>query len=390
MFDFDNVIERRGTNSRKWDCLDKLYGRDDLLPLWVADMDFAVSPAIIKAIQKRAEHPIYGYSDCSDKYYESIINWMKRRHNWDIEKEWILFTPGVVPALSYAVKAFTEPGDKIIIQSPVYHPFHTTITDNNRNLITNPLIYKDGHYYMDYEDLESKIDSKTKMLILCNPHNPVGRVWTRDELAKLGEICIKNGIIIVSDEIHFDLIYKEYTHTVMANVSPKIRDNCVVCTAPSKTFNIAGLQVSNIIIPNEYLRAKFNMELEKNHIVRPNAFGECALIASYDESEEWLDEVMDYIEENKNFFIDYVEKKIPKLKVIKPEGTYLLWVDCSELGMSSNKLKDFFINECRVALNHGEMFGEEGKQFQRFNIACPRSILEEALKRIEEAVNNIK
>lgn len=390
MYNFDKVIIRRGTNSRKWDSVEKIYGRDDLLPLWIADMDFAISPAISKAIQKRSEHPIFGYNDCSDEYYESIVNWMKKRHSWEIEKEWIIFTPGVVPALSYALKTFTEPGDSVIIQSPVYNPFYTTVENNNRHVVTNPLIYKDGKYYMDYDDLEGKIDSKTKLLILCNPHNPVGRVWDKGELARLGEICLKNDIIIVSDEIHFDLIYKEYSHTVAANISPEMRDNCIICTSPSKTFNIAGLQVSNIIIPNERLREKFSFELEKDHIVRPNAFGECALIAAYNESRQWLDELLDYLEENKNFFIDYVEKRIPKLKVTKPEGTYLLWVDCSELGMDSHNLNEFFVDECRLALNHGEMFGEEGKLFQRFNIACPRSILIEALKRMEKAINNIK
>lgn len=387
MYNFHKGIPRQGTNSIKWDTLKGLYGREDLIPLWIADMDFEVAPAISRAIQERAKHPVYGYIYCSDQYYESIIRWMKRRHDWEVKKDWIVFTPGVVPALSYAIKAFTEPGDCIIVQSPVYHPFYSSIESNGRKVVTNPLIYKDGRYTMDYEDLEKKIDSKTKLLLLCSPHNPVGRVWTKEELMKLGEICLKNNIIIVSDEIHFDLVYKGYTHTVLANVSPELRDNCIVCTAPSKTFNLAGLQVSNIIIPNEELRKKYSMELEKDHILRPNVFGEGALIAAYDESEDWLDSLMDYLEENKDYFIDFIEKKIPQLKVVKPEGTYLLWVDCSGLNMNSKELNDFFLKECGLVLNHGEIFGEEGKVFQRFNIACPRPILEEALKRMEEAIN---
>ncbi|WP_333638099.1 MalY/PatB family protein [Tissierella praeacuta] len=388
MYDFDSITNRYKTNSLKWDGLKEKYGREDLIPLWVADMDFEVSPAIVKSLQERIKHPIYGYMHCSDEYYESIIRWMKRRQSWEVEKEWIVFTPGVVSGLSYAVRAFTKPGDNIIVQSPVYHPFYSTIENNKRNVVTNPLIYKNGTYYMDYEDLERKIDSKAKLLFLCSPHNPIGRVWTKEELSKLGEICLKNNIIIISDEIHFDLVYKEHTHTVMANISPEIRDNCVICTSPSKTFNIAGLQISNIIIPNNELRKKYAEELEKDHIVRPNVFGQGALIAAYDESEEWLDSLMMYLKENKNFFIDFIEIRIPKLKVVKPEGTYLLWVDCSGLNMNSEELKEFFLNKCRLALNHGEIFGEEGKLFQRFNMACPRTVLEEALLRIEEAIND--
>ncbi len=388
MSNFDYLINRRQTNSVKWDKLKELYGKDDLIPLWIADMDFSVSPAIVKALKKRMEHQIYGYSDCSDRYYESVINWMSRRHDWQIEKEWIVYAPGVVPALSYSIRAFTEPGDNIIIQSPVYHPFYSTIESNGRNVVTNPLIYKDGKYYMDYVDLERKIDSKTRMLILCSPHNPVGRVWTKEELLRLGEICIKNDIILVSDEIHFDLVYRGHKHTVMASISPEIADRCIVLTSPSKTFNIAGLQIANAIISNESLRERYIRELEKDHIVRPNIFGERALIAAYDQSEDWLEDLLDYLEENKNFFIEYMHKNISQLKVVKPEGTYLLWVDCSGLGMNWEDLRKFFIEKCGLALNDGAMFGEEGRFFQRFNIACPRWVLEEALKKIDEAVNS--
>lgn len=387
MYNFDDLIDRRNTNCMKWDRLEELFGGTSLLPLWVADMDFSAPPAVLKAIKERTNHPIFGYNYSSDEYYQAVISWMKRRHNWNIDREWILFTPGVVPALSYSVKAYTEPDDNIIIQSPVYRPFYTTIENNGRNIITNPLIYRDGRYFMDYEDLEAKIDSKTKLLILCSPHNPVGRVWTKEELTKLGEICLKNDIIIISDEIHFDIVYKGYDHTVLANVSPEIRERCIICTAPSKTFNIAGLQISNIIIPNNELREKYSLELEKDHIIRPNVFGEEALVAAYNESEDWLDSLLEYLEKNRDFFISFVDKNIPQLKVVKPEGTYLLWVDFSDLGMNSEELRDFLVNKCKLAVNPGEMFGKESGLFQRFNIGCPRSILEEALIRIEKAVN---
>lgn len=386
MYNFDNILTRRGTNSMKWDGLKDIYGKDHLIPLWVADMDFEVSSAISMALQERVKHNIYGYTHCSDEYYESTIMWMKKRHNWDIQKEWIIFTPGVVPALSYAIRAFTKPGDNIVIQSPVYHPFRYIVENNERKVLTNPLIYKEEKYYMDFEDLKNKIDSKTKLLLLCSPHNPVGRVWTKEELSKLGEICLKNNIKIISDEIHFDLVYKKYSHTVLANISPEIRDNCIICTSPSKTFNIAGLQISNIIVPNDELRKKYRMELEKDHIVRPNIFGQEALIAAYTKSEDWLESLMEYLEENRNFFINFIEKRIPQLKVVKPQATYLLWVDCSELSKNPEEVKKFFLNKCGLALNQGEMFGEEGELFQRFNIACPRSVLKETLLRIEKAI----
>jgi cystathionine beta-lyase len=389
MYNFDKIINRRGTMSVKWDNLKNLYGRGDLLPLWVADMDFEAPPEVIRALMERAEHGVYGYTFISDEYYDAVIGWMKRRHNWQIEREWITFTPGVIPALSYAIRAFTQPGDKIIVQTPVYHPFYHAIEANERLIVKNPLIYKDGKYHMDFDHLERNIDDRVKMLILCSPHNPVGRVWTKEELRKLADICFKYDILVVSDEIHFDIVYKGHEHTVFANLSYEASQNCVVLTAPSKTFNLAGLQVSNAIIPNELLRLKFRNELNKDHILSPNVFGERALIAAYNRSEGWLEALLEYLEENRDFFIEYMEKNIPKLKPVKPEGTYLVWVDCTELGMNPKQLRDFFVNKCKLALNDGQMFGEEGSLFQRFNIGCPRSILEEALYRIEIAVNNL-
>lgn len=389
MYDFNKLVDRKGTNSAKWDMLEELFGRDDLLPMWVADMDFNVAPAIVEALEKRVGHNVYGYTYPGDEYYDSIIGWMKRRHNWDVEKEWITFTPGVVPGLRYALEAYTKPGDKIIIQSPVYHPFSKVIEDNGRYIVDNTLIYEDGKYIMDYEGLENSIDSRTKLLFLCNPHNPVGRVWTREELRKLGKICLKNNIIIVSDEIHGDIIFEGHKQTTIAKVSPEISQNSVVCTAPSKTFNIAGLQMSNIIIPNKELRDKYNIEYEKSHISGPNILGINALMAAYNDSEDWLEELLVYLEGNLDFAIDFLEKRIPKLKVFKSEGTFLLWIDCSSLNMNPEELQEFFVDECRVALNNGEMFGETGRAFQRLNIGCPRSILKEGLERIEKGINSL-
>ncbi len=389
MYNFDRIIDRRNTNSVKWDNLKNLYGKEDLLPLWVADMDFQAPPYVIEALRRRADHGVFGYTFPSNEYYKAVISWMGKRHNWHIEKEWITFTPTVVTALSYAIRAFTQPGDKIIIQTPVYHPFYKVIEDNERIIVKNPLVFRDGKYHMDFEDLEEKVKDGAKMLMLCSPHNPVGRVWTKEELKRLTEICLKNNVLIVSDEIHFDIVYKGYEHTVLASLSPEIRDNCVILTSPSKTFNLAGLQVSNAIIPNELLRMKFRKEINKDHISSPNIFAERALIAAYEYSEDWLDELLEYLEANRDFFIDYMKKRIPKLKPINPEGTYLIWVDCTELGMNPGELKDFFVNKCKLALNEGQMFGEEGKAFQRFNIGCPRPILEETLYRIEMAINMV-
>lgn len=387
MYDFDNIIDRKNTASSKWDSLTALYGREDLIPLWVADMDFPAAEPIVEAIKKRMEHPVYGYTFLSDKYYEAVVGWMERRHDWKIEKDWIIYTPGVVPALSICVRAFTEPGDKVIIQSPVYHPFYSVIENNGRELVKNPLKFEDGKYYMDYEDLEKKIDSRTKMLILCSPHNPVGRVWKREELERLADICLKNNILVISDEIHFDIVYKGHRHTVFGSLSEKVAEKCVVLTAPSKTFNIAGLKISNAIIPNEELREKYSLELEKVRIGSPIVGGEEALIAAYNESEDWLDELLVYLEGNRDFFMDYINEKIPELRPVKPEGTYLIWVDCRGLNMEHDELKDFFVNKCRLALNDGMIFGTEGEKFMRFNIGCPRPLLKEALDRIEKAVN---
>jgi len=388
-YDFDKVVNRDNTNSTKWNFRKELFGVEDVLPMWVADMDFTVPPAIVEAIKKRADHGIFGYSQPDDRYYQATINWMKKRHNWDIKKEWFVITPGVVPAISMLVRTFTHPGDKVILQSPVYYPFYSAITLNGCQVVLNPLKFEDGHYTMDFNDLETKFDSRVKLLILCSPHNPVGRVWSKEELTKLGEICLKHNVIIISDEIHEDLVYKEYTHIPFASLSEEFAMHSITCTAPSKTFNLAGLQTSNIIIPNPKLRNDFQNMLESNAITSPNIFGIVALQTAYEEGEEWLDQLLDYLHENLNFLIEYIEKNMPQIKVIKPEGTYLVWLDFRSLGMDALSLKNFLLEKAKVAFDDGYIFGPGGEGFERINIACPRSLLKEGLDRIARAVNSL-
>jgi len=389
-YDFDKVVNRFNTESVKWDLVKEKYGNKDVIPMWVADMDFEVAKPISEAIKKRASHEIYGYTLKGESYYEAVINWMDRHHNWHIKKEWINYTPGIVPALNYIIRTYANTGDEIIIQTPVYHPFYSSVKNNGCVIVENPLIYENGSYKMDYEDLKKKITRRTKILILCNPHNPVGRVWSKEELIKLGQICIDNNILVVSDEIHFDLIYKGNEHTVFASISEEFAQNSVICTAPSKTFNIAGLQVSNIIIPNDKLRNLYNITLENNSLTEINSFAAVALEAAYNEGEEWLNQLMQYLEENLNFLMKYFEERIPKIKVIKPEGTYLVWIDCLALNMCPSELEEFFVKKVKVGFNDGILFGVEGARFQRINIACARSVLNEALKRIEREISKLE
>ncbi|MTI68854.1 MAG: pyridoxal phosphate-dependent aminotransferase [Firmicutes bacterium] len=387
-YNFDKVIDREGSDCIKWDHVDLYFGKKDLLPMWVADMDFEVPKEINEAIKKRTEHGVYGYTKRPDSFYYSLINWTNKRHNWDIKKEWIIYTPGVVPAINIAINAYTKPGDKVIIQSPVYFPFSESVKNNGRQLIDNELKLENGRYVMDFEDLEKKIDSRVKLLILCSPHNPIGRVWNEEELKKLGEICLKNDILIVSDEIHSDIIYKGSKHIPISNISNKLANNTITCLAPSKTFNIAGLSASSIIIPNEKLRIEFNKEIDNLHIGMANIFGMVALEAAYNYGEKWLEELLEYLEGNVKFVMDFIDD-IPNVNVIRPEGTYLMWIDFNGLELNDEKLKDLIINKAKVALNDGEDFGPGGKGFKRMNIACPRSILKEGLERIAKAVKEI-
>lgn len=378
-YNFDEPINRMGTNAIKWDATEKLFGEKELLPLWVADMDFKAPNSVIDALVKRAQHGIFGYNLIPDSYYDAITQWMSKRHQWQIEKEWITFTPGVVPALNFIVQTYTNPGDKVIIQTPVYYPFKNSVINNNRSLVTNPLKLIDGRYEMDFEDLIQKIDSDVKMLILCNPHNPGGRIWKKGELRKLGEICLENNILVVSDEIHHDLVFAKNKYTPYGTISNDLSNNAIICTAPSKTFNLAGLQTSNIIIPNQELRRKFQDTLLKSSITHLNTFGIIATEVAYREGEEWLEQLLIYLEKNIDFVADLIEKNIPQIKVMKPEASYLIWLDCRDLGIDFKELENLLISKAKIAVNQGYTYGTEGEGFIRINVACTTSLLEQGL-----------
>ena len=395
-YNFDKIINRKGTNCLKYDYAVERGKPADVLPLWVADMDFTVSEEITKSLHAAVDHGIYGYTQPKDAYYNAITNWMEKNHNWKTKREWIMKTPGVVFALGAAVKAFTKPGDAVLIQNPVYYTFTNIIRDNDRRVIDNTLVYEKrvtegkSQYSIDYEDFERKIvQENIKLFILCNPHNPVGRVWTREELQYLGEICLRHHVIVVSDEIHNDFVYPGFEHTVFANVDPRFAEFTVTCTAPSKTFNLAGLQISNIFISNETLREAFQKEIDKTGYDEPNALGAVACEAAYRGGQEWLDQLRAYLLENLNFLRAYLQEKIPQIHLVEPEGTYLVWLDCSELGISGKELDQFIVEKAGLWLDGGAMFGPSGADFQRVNIACPRATLELALDKLKAAVDNL-
>ena len=388
MYDFDKVIDRRNTNSVKWDILSK-EGKDSegIIPMWVADMDFCVAPAITEEMQKVIDRQIYGYQFNDDEYAETIVSWMHKRHHYDIEKDWICHTPNVVSGLCAAIRAVSEPGDEIIIQTPVYGPFYSSIKDNDRVIVESQMKEDNGYYTMDLEDFEQKITPKTKAVILCNPHNPCGRVWTKEELQALADVCMKHNLYIISDDIHGDLVYKGHPHTMIASLSGEIADRCIVCTAPSKTFNLAGMQIAHCIVKNKELREKFMQNFKKLHADGGNSFEEAMVIGAYGKSEQWVDELLEYLEGNVDLFIDYIHENIPKLKVYKPEGTYLVWVDCRALGLAQEDLKNFFMEKCKLHVHDGLFFGKEGEGYVRFNLACPRSLVQEALARMKKAID---
>lgn len=395
-YNFDKIINRKGTNCLKYDYAVERGKPADVLPLWVADMDFTVSEEITKSLHAAVDHGIYGYTQPKDAYYNAITNWMEKNHNWKTKREWIMKTPGVVFALGAAVKAFTKPGDAVLIQNPVYYPFTNIIRDNDRRVIDNTLVYEKrvtegkSQYSIDYEDFERKIvQENIKLFILCNPHNPVGRVWNREELQYLGEICLRHHVIVVSDEIHNDFVYPGFEHTVFANVDPRFAEFTVTCTAPSKTFNLAGLQISNIFISNETLREAFQKEIDKTGYDEPNALGAVACEAAYRGGQEWLDQLRAYLLENLNFLRAYLQEKIPQIHLVEPEGTYLVWLDCSELGISGKELDQFIVEKAGLWLDGGAMFGPSGADFQRVNIACPRATLELALDKLKASVDNL-
>ena len=396
-YDFDQLYDRNKTDCLKWDMMESIFGSGELLPLWVADMDLPVAKPIIDALKKRVEHPFYGYTQPGSSVIKSVVERMKRKFDWDISPEWIVFTPGVVPALHVAVRSLTHPGDEVILQEPAYHPFFPVVINSGCKIINNGLKLVNGRYEMDLKNLEEKFHPKTrplngpgriKTVIFCNPHNPVGRLWKRDEIIRMGEIVINNGAVVISDEIHCEILFKGNKHTPFASISKKFEQNCIVCMSPSKTFNLAGLEVSSIIIPNKKIRENF-VNTRSGIVPNPNLFGYIAMEAAYKYGDEWLEQVLDYLQENLNYLKNYFLKNIPRIKVIDPEGTYLIWLDCHDLDMDNNVLRSFMRENAKVGLEDGFIFGESGSGFMRMNIACPRYILSEALKRIEKAVNQL-
>jgi cysteine-S-conjugate beta-lyase len=385
-YNFDELINRVNTASYKYDLRKKIFRDENVMPLWVADMDFKTPPFIIDAIHKRLEHEILGYTFIAPSVYEAIVHWNHRRHEWDILPEWISFSPGVVPALNLLVLAFTKPGDKVIVQPPVYFPFYSAVENHGRELVYNPLLYENGSYVMDLDDLNSKIDGKTRMMFLCSPHNPTGNVWPQDILRKLGELCLARNIILISDEIHADLVYTGNRHIPMAKISGDIAQNTITCMSPSKTFNLAGLSTSYLIIPDRKLKAQYETTLDRIHVGAGNIFGFVAMESAYKHGHEWLDQLMQYLEGNFLMLQDFIARHIPQISVIRPEATYLIWLDFKRLGMSSPELKSFMITRAGLGLNDGPQFGKEGEGFQRINIACPRSVLHEALLKLQAAI----
>jgi cysteine-S-conjugate beta-lyase len=386
-YDFDEVIERKNTGSLKWDFCEKYLGEKEVLPMWVADMDFRAPQPVVDAVTSVAQLGVYGYGEESECFYDAAVDWIKRRHGWTVKREWVQFCPGVVPALHLLTKTFADAGDKVIVQPPVYYPFFYAINYGDCVVLNNPLKLIDGKYAMDFDDLEKKMDQRVKMIFLCSPHNPGGMVWSREDLIRLGEICLENNVIVVSDEIHGDLILHDNKHIPFASLSEEFAMNSITCVAPSKTFNLAGLQVSNIIIPNPELAKAFGTSMEKCSLTRPNIFAIEAAKAAYNYGDEWLDQLIEYVEDNHRLLEDYIEEKIPLLKVIKPQASYLAWIDCRSLGMDTEELKTFMDKKARLGLNQGYIFGQGGEGFVRMNLGCPRAVVREALQRLEQAVN---
>lgn len=389
MSKFDKIINRKNTKCYKWDYNKQLFGKENLLSMWVADMDFQAPPEVLKILKKRADHGIFGYTGLTETFYDSIINWMKDSFNWNIEKDWILTTPGIVPAINFAIQTYTEKSDKIIVQTPVYYPFFTSIKNNHRTLVTSELKLIDDHYEMDFDDLEQKLSENVKMMILCSPQNPVSRIWHNDELTKVAELCLKYNVLLVSDEIHSDLVFAGNKHIPIPTISNDIADNSITMFAPSKTFNVAGLSLSFVIIPDKNIRVKFQKTIRNLGLHGGNLFGIEALEAAYRYGRSWLDELMPYVEDNYDFVQQYLSEHIPQIKSIKMEGTYLLWLDCRELGLSQTELIDFFINSAGLAFNDGSKFGDNGKGFMRMNLGCSRKLIKQALEQLQKAVKKI-
>lgn len=376
-YDFDKTIDRRATNSYKWDS-----APEGVLPMWVADMDFRTAPAIIDALQKRVAHGIFGYTRVPDAYYDAVTSWFSRRHGWDIDREWIIYTSGVVPAVSAVIKALTVPGDKVIVQTPVYNCFFSSIRNNGCEIVGNPLRRTADTYEMDFDALERcAADPRAKVMLLCNPHNPAGRVWTPDELTRLGNICLRNGVTVVADEIHCELVYQGFKYTPFASLSDAFLHRSVTCVSPSKAFNIAGLQIANIVAFDNDLRSRIDKAININEVCDVNPFGVAATIAAYNEGEEWLNQLVDYLHGNYEAMAEFCRRELPEFPITRLEGTYLVWMDCSSLGMPSDALEHVLLDDARLWLNAGTMYGAEGEGYMRWNIACPRSVMLDGLNR---------
>lgn len=376
-YDFDKTIDRRATNSYKWDS-----APEGVLPMWVADMDFRTAPAIIDALQKRVAHGIFGYTRVPDAYYDAVTSWFSRRHGWDIDREWIIYTSGVVPAVSAVIKALTVPGDKVIVQTPVYNCFFSSIRNNGCEIVSNPLRRTADTYEMDFDALERcAADPRAKVMLLCNPHNPAGRVWTPDELTRLGNICLRNGVTVVADEIHCELVYQGFKYTPFVSLSDAFLHRSVTCVSPSKAFNIAGLQIANIVAFDNDLRSRIDKAININEVCDVNPFGVAATIAAYNEGEEWLNQLVDYLHGNYEAMAEFCRCELPEFPITRLEGTYLVWMDCSSLGIPSDALEHALLDDARLWLNAGTMYGAEGEGYMRWNIACPRSVMLDGLNR---------
>ena len=382
---FDEIVSRHHTNSYKWDSATL----PDILPMWVADMDFRTAPAIIRALQQRVQHGIFGYTRVPNEYYSAVVGWFSRRHRWQIDREWIIYTSGVVPAISAIIKALTVPGDKVLVQTPVYNCFFSSIRNNGCEIVSSPLLWDGKTFSIDFDDLERKAaDPEVKLMLLCNPHNPAGRVWSKQELCQIGEICIRNGVTVIADEIHCELVFPENVYTPFASLSEKFQKYSVTCVSPSKAFNIAGLQIANIVCADEYMRHKIDKAININEVCDVNPFGVIATIAAYNEGEEWLAQLCRYLFENYQYMKDYCEKYLPDFPIAELEGTYLVWMDCRKLLLPSKKIECLLKEYVHLWLNSGDMYGAEGEGFMRWNIACPRALLTEGLDRFRDFVHH--
>jgi cystathionine beta-lyase len=389
-WNFDEPVPREGTNCIKYDLRKETFGFADIIPMWVADMDFKTPDFIINALSERLQHKILGYSFRPPEYFSSIITWSQKRNNFKIDKDWICFSPGIVPALNFCTLAFTKPGDKIIVQPPVYFPFFSAVESHGRKIVYNRVKESGGNWEMDFDNLRESIDEKTKMIFLSNPHNPLGRVWYPDELSELADICLENNILIVSDEIHCDLVMPGFKYTPVASLSEKIANSTITCLAPSKTFNLAGLSTSSVIISNPELRKSFSSIVEKLHVGNGNIFGTIASISAYTDGSEWLDELLKYLNINVDYIIDFCKERIPEIIPLRTEATYMIWLDCRSLKMTGKELQPFFVKEAGVGMNEGSTFGPGGEGYMRMNIACQKNTIVRAMEQIENAIIKIR